>query len=227
MTLNHQDDIVCSVCKSHQTFVVWDSINVTVDPALKRQLLAGELVNCRCNNCGHEERVEFNCLYHDMEKSLAIWLKYPETKRDVGSEEELERLSSFFASPYKCRLVSNFNNLVEKVNTFDFDLSDYAIELFKVVILAKEKLDLAKSMYFDRMETDSECKFVVLVSEFNGQWHEGRYSLQKLNETIAPLMPKIEPYFRLSGNDWPSVDRNLMLGALYKNQDVFRDILQL
>jgi hypothetical protein len=66
---------------------LWDSLNVTLDPDLKEQLLAGKVNVVTCPECGAEAFVEKDLLYHDLERRIMI-LMVPEQRR---GEEDLVR----------------------------------------------------------------------------------------------------------------------------------------
>ena len=76
MSLSHVGAIKCTKCDNTQPFTFWESINVTADPELKARLMQGELTTGVCRKCGLELHITANCLYHDMDKGLAIWLRY-------------------------------------------------------------------------------------------------------------------------------------------------------
>ena len=105
MSSNHQETIICPSCGEGQPFVVWDSINVSVDPTLKQSLLEGALTTLRCRHCGHEAQVAFDCLYHDMDHSVVIWLKYPDDDGACGIDPAARAVSSILAHGANSRLV--------------------------------------------------------------------------------------------------------------------------
>ena len=76
MSKNHTETIKCPSCRKKQTFTIWDSVNVSIDPQLKQKLLNRELTTFICKHCGVDANIESNCLYHDMEKGILVWLMY-------------------------------------------------------------------------------------------------------------------------------------------------------
>src|SRR6266496_2023303 len=137
MSLSRQETIHCSACGAEQAFTLWGSINVTVDPKLKQRLLNGDLSTFRCARCGREEHVVYDFLYHDMEKSLAIWLK----EKD-DSESELAKKSFSDATGIKtCRTVRTVHELYDKIRIFDDGLDDFEIELFKFTLCVRKGID--------------------------------------------------------------------------------------
>jgi len=101
MSRSHQKTISCPNCGEQRGFTVWDSINVTVDPNLKQSLLNGELTTFVCNRCGEGANVTYDLLYHDMEKSLAIWLV-------ENDDDERRQARMMFSSAAGLRLRERF-----------------------------------------------------------------------------------------------------------------------
>jgi len=128
MSLNHIGAIKCSKCGAKQSFTFWESINVSVDRNLKERLTRGELTTFVCEKCGLEGHVTFNCLYHDMDKQLAIWLRYPDEQPST-QEVKLREAFSTMTKGYTCRVVRSFPDLIDKIRVFDDDFSDYLVGL--------------------------------------------------------------------------------------------------
>ena len=76
--------ITCPVCTNRQTCVVWQSINVTLDPELKQRLLDRSLFAFRCDQCGHTAGIEQELMYHDMERKLMILRAKEEPKESLA-----------------------------------------------------------------------------------------------------------------------------------------------
>ena len=70
---NVRTEIVsCPNCSNKQEIEVWESINVTIDPALKEQLFNGTINSFKCSICTYETRIETALLYHDMTQEFAV-----------------------------------------------------------------------------------------------------------------------------------------------------------
>ena len=64
----------CPNCNKEFEFGTYDSINVTLNPDLKKDVLNGNIFKCRCPNCNEEGPLIYPFLYHDMEKHFMIHL---------------------------------------------------------------------------------------------------------------------------------------------------------
>jgi len=65
-------DLQCPHCGTHQETMVWDSINVTLDPDLKQKLFAAEVNQFECQKCGKKSFVNAPLLYHDMHQEFCV-----------------------------------------------------------------------------------------------------------------------------------------------------------
>jgi hypothetical protein len=69
-----QIPINCPKCGKKQEVPVWKSVNVTVDPELKRALFEGRINLFRCSKCSHEGHMDINFVYNDMQQEY--WVEY-------------------------------------------------------------------------------------------------------------------------------------------------------
>ncbi len=74
MSLSEQTTVECPKCTSEQTITLWQSVNVTLDPELKKHILDRTLVRFTCESCGYVAEVHHPFLYHDMERRLMVFL---------------------------------------------------------------------------------------------------------------------------------------------------------
>lgn len=130
MSRAREEKVTCPACGSPGTATIWDSVNPTVDPPLKTELLEGRLLTYVCPSCGSLTHLEHNLLYHDMDQELLIWLTYgPEKVPDPRAMHLFELLKL----PYTKRIVRSSRHLAEKILAFDAGLDDRVIEVLKAV----------------------------------------------------------------------------------------------
>lgn len=67
-------EMECPRCHHKQEVEYWRSLNVTVDPDKKEQLLAGEFNVFLCEQCGFRSFLAAHFLYTDMEKKFSVLL---------------------------------------------------------------------------------------------------------------------------------------------------------
>ena len=82
-------NLECPNCGNKQETMVWNSINVTLDPELKRTLLEAKINLFSCEKCGENSFTDTPLLYHDMAQQFCVQ-SYP-----VEAIEDVEFLRRF------------------------------------------------------------------------------------------------------------------------------------
>jgi hypothetical protein len=72
MTKERMEEIDCSKCGAKQTETVWCTINVTLNPELKKKLFQGEINRFHCKSCRNEPSISLPLLYHDMRNKYCV-----------------------------------------------------------------------------------------------------------------------------------------------------------
>jgi hypothetical protein len=72
MTEVHKHKIACPECGKEQEVKVWDSMNVTLDPDLRRRLFEGEINTFKCDGCSFESFLPAPLMYHDMTRRYVV-----------------------------------------------------------------------------------------------------------------------------------------------------------
>jgi len=124
----------CPFCGTAQEVILYDSVNVSVDPELKDAVLEQTINTFDCINCRKNVSVHKNLLYHDMDNKLLIYLLNQDSEAEAASTGNI--FSSFFAYN-KMRSVCSLNHLKEKILIFENGLNDYIIEIIKCAFAEK------------------------------------------------------------------------------------------
>jgi hypothetical protein len=64
----------CPRCHHKQEVMYWRSLNVTVDPDRKEELLSGDINVFLCEECSYRSFLAAHFLYTDMEKKFSVLL---------------------------------------------------------------------------------------------------------------------------------------------------------
>lgn len=142
MDMSQKERITCPKCGHEQEVAIYPSINASLDTEAKDKLLRNQLFTFTCEECGESTSLIFNCLYHDMEHGLMVWLM-PE-----AGEQELKEMNDTVAQmqafgmtaegqEYRYRVVRTVNELKEKLLIEQENLDDRIIELLKVAYLVQ------------------------------------------------------------------------------------------
>lgn len=138
--------ICCPECRTEQNTKVWEEINAKTSPKAKAEILEGNFFEYECKKCGHKINMTYNCIYHDLENGIVIWL-IPELQgkeckelnevieKDIAKLEKKANEES--ASEEKLfRLVSTPNQLREKLLIAEQGMDDRIVEIMKKIYLA-------------------------------------------------------------------------------------------
>lgn len=156
-----EQEVECPECGKKHTVKMYERINVTENPHLKRSILKNELFMFRCPDCGIAMPMTYPCLIQDTERGYMVWY-VPAFERT-----QMEKIFAFndsgmqsdeykdFNHYYRTRVVSNTNSLIEKMLIFDEDMDDRVVEVLKVMLAMqlqnKYKADTVRIILFERL----------------------------------------------------------------------------
>ncbi|UUC45444.1 CpXC domain-containing protein [Flavobacterium cerinum] len=130
MSLNHKTRQNCPHCDSEQELNYYQSVNVTLNPELKREVLLGKLNRSTCTNCQKEINIISGFLYHDMTQKIMLELALADDETVDQKEQESKNrmMDELIEKGYIYRKVKEYSRLVEKIYIFDNQLNDLVIE---------------------------------------------------------------------------------------------------
>lgn len=157
MSLPKSDQLTCVKCGTAFPITYWASVNVTLNPELRDEVLNGKIRTQECPSCGQSFFLNLDLLYHDMQNKFMISFHAPRPGRQIEypdqlnavtepegtlSEEEQHRLmmdmllaaSEKSMADYRRRIVTSWNQLKEKILIFEAGLEDGALEIIKIGI---------------------------------------------------------------------------------------------
>ena len=143
MSINSKQTVKCPSCGELGEVNVWNIITVHDSPDLKADLLAGKINMFRCGACGHSALMTLPLLYYDWDKKLMILFSPCAEERRGEAYRNMVKISKESGSlknfsGYNLRLVTEYNELLEKILIFDNGLNDKAVEVIKLMILSQD-----------------------------------------------------------------------------------------
>lgn len=167
MSINTKESHPCPKCGQQNDITVWNSITVHDSPDLKHDLLSGKVNFYVCASCGYRALAPNPMLYHDIDKKLLFSFSpcsnlataqelYDKVRETSEKSGELKKLEG-----YNLRFITNINDLMEKIITFDHGLNDKVLEVIKLMILSQ---DLEKSQQREcrlGKKTEENIEFVI------------------------------------------------------------------
>jgi hypothetical protein len=203
MSKPNQNNITCRQCGWQQDFTVWESLNVTMHPERKGELLRGELTRFTCSKCGWATEVVYPLLYHDMEAKLMFWLVPSGDKQNAENFPFRKMMRD-----YRFRFVSNRNELLEKILIFEAELDDRVLECLKLLVLSNSAKDTdptqgplffaamndepgqSRRIYFDYFTADGSKGVGVPFAAYDG-------ILKELSKVLSPVEEERNQWLRV------------------------------
>lgn len=126
-----KDKISCPNCQTEGEFDYWSSVNVDLDPELKKKIFNEEIFIWTCPKCGAKVFIPFGTLYHDMSHKFMIFFSHTEDeeKKDYEMWAMPEELG--LHKDYILRVVKGLLNFKEKILILENGLNDIAVEKLK------------------------------------------------------------------------------------------------
>ena len=200
--------IKCHHCQQVQDFEIYPEINVSKEPALKNMVLNFELFKDTCQNCHQIIPVSYGTIYHDFDQRFLVLLDPNHSKSLTEINKNL--LTEYGElDNYMIRVVSNPDDLKEKILLRDAHLDDRLIEIVKQYYVASAleknpKLELS-TVLFSRGITTHEIVFITTDQQkFKADLNE-----EVMNHLKTLYRQKIEEFTQKGANridaHWVSV----------------------
>jgi hypothetical protein len=152
MSQRQSTTVICPRCGHSQDFLIWPSLNVSLDPDQKPRLLSGELHRFTCGKCASQTEVAYPLLYHDMKRKIMVhYLEEGDTPEELP-DGILGGLLGIMRESYAFRYVHSRNELVEKINIADAGLDDRVVEIFKIILRGQNAEVSEGDLYFSQMQ---------------------------------------------------------------------------
>lgn len=147
MTSFHYEKVQCPYCLNEEDIAIWDVVDVSEDSDLKDKIYLKELQVFACQNCNRKYTLDQPFLYIDPNEKLLIYYA-PKFYTALDNEDSRDGLGSLKTeissempldfgidvSDHTLRIVTDYNDLIEKLHSFDFGLNDRVVEILKIAV---------------------------------------------------------------------------------------------
>jgi predicted RNA-binding Zn-ribbon protein involved in translation (DUF1610 family) len=72
MSIHRTHELTCPQCGNQQTATVWETVNVTMHPEMKEEVIQQRVNVFLCAECGEDIFVDISFLYNDMESRFCV-----------------------------------------------------------------------------------------------------------------------------------------------------------
>ena len=174
MSQKQTTKVTCPKCGKEHDFAIWSSINVTLEPNMKEEVLSRKAFTFECPDCKEKTLYTYDFLYHDMEQKIMIYhvttneamvqaMEGFAQMTNVGVDDGI--LNGPEVEGYRKRIVRSLNDLREKIFIFDAGLDDRVVEIFKVFCIIQLKQNdpefQADEAYFYSREGEIGFQFLL------------------------------------------------------------------
>jgi hypothetical protein len=164
--------IRCPQCSAQQDEILYDGVEVSSEPSLRRMLLENKLNLVTCSSCGHAFRVDKNMLYHDEAHGWMVYLHPARMEDHRQAEEEFRNVLDDLRAVLPdgrdlpaVDLVISRVELVERVFAREADLDPRVLEYVKYLIYTQnldQFMPEEKALLLNAQEcTEEHLCFVV------------------------------------------------------------------
>ena len=156
--MNVETKYICPNCKYEQQIKTYPIINLQSDKELYEDLFSLNLFRIECPKCKKTSVIQYDCLVVDMYKKYIVYL-YTSNNLDEFNkniDKLVDNYKDVLTELKHTRVVTSLNQLLEKLLIFDYDLNDKIIELMKLGLYDKERLDkeIYKNVCFNKIDKD-------------------------------------------------------------------------
>lgn len=204
MTRFHKDYVLCPHCASEESVVIWERVLVQEDPDLKERILKKDLQAFECSNCGETVIMAEPFLYID-NAAKQVFYYCPEYKDllddnralvqtiPLPKASELLGLPEAEASDYRLRLLTTYNDLIEKIHLQDAGLDDRLMELVKLAMrtrLLEAEGKKLSDIYF--LLAENEGMLFQVLEEESG-WNSFETSREAYDNALKMVARDLPP----------------------------------
>ncbi len=204
MTRFHKDYVLCPHCANEESVVIWERVLVQEDPDLKERILKKDLQAFECSNCGETVIMAEPFLYID-NAAKQVFYYCPEYKDllddnralvqtiPLPKASELLGLPEAEASDYRLRLLTTYNDLIEKIHLQDAGLDDRLMELVKLAMrtrLLEAEGKKLSDIYF--LLAENEGMLFQVLEEESG-WNSFETSREAYDNALKMVARDLPP----------------------------------
>lgn len=156
MSQRREVSLTCPQCGKEHPFIIWNSINTTLDPEMKEAVKDRSAFRFVCPDCGAKTYIDYDLLYHQMEDRIMIhYARLDESAEQIyqmlTKDDPEDMVQDMLRNHYLIRIARSQNQLREKIAIFDAGLDDRIIEIYKIFILRTVQ------------EKDPDCKDIEML----------------------------------------------------------------
>lgn len=155
----------CEFCGKPFDTVVYDSVNVDLDPELREKILNGSLFMHECPHCHKKNAILVPMIYHDMKNRFMIFSGDYEYVYSGYESTENKYIPKDVADSYRYVGATNYDELTNKIIALENSLDHRIVELVNCFtgIKLNEKISKERGMEVDAVRLNYDDKGALIV----------------------------------------------------------------
>lgn len=192
----------CPKCSHPQSVEIWTSLNATLQPELREQVLSGSIFTLTCERCSAETTLEMPLLYTDPERGFMIGL-------DTAERPSVPPAETTDMDRPRLRRVETPAHLIEKIRIFEDELDDRLIEILKVLagdLLRDELGETPLALLYDGLSDHPDGRQISFLAFLRKSVRKATYPYDELNEDGMRLLDALRGRWPVKKGHWHTVD---------------------
>lgn len=155
----------CEFCGKPFDTVIYDSVNVDLDPELRDKILNGSLFMHECPHCRKKNAILAPMVYHDMKNRFMIFSGDYEYVYSGYESTENKYIPKDVADSYRYVGATNYEELTNKIIALENSLDHRIVELVNCFtgIKLNEKISKERGMEVDAVRLNYDDKGALIV----------------------------------------------------------------
>lgn len=131
MSSPQKSTITCPNCRKRYKETIWASVNTDLSPDLPERIITGAFFHTVCPHCSNQTTIHYDMLYNDMKHQAWVWLVHLDQREDP--EKAMKEIREvLLPRGVETRLVTNLDQLRDKVSVLEAGLDDRVVEICKL-----------------------------------------------------------------------------------------------
>ena len=204
----------CGVCGEKMPLTFREFVDAKENPQYKKMILDGSFFNVVCPKCGTAALVEYPVMYMDPDKKLNIYMVPRHDRNLIANLNSLKLPEDKVDGDEIKRVTSSSEDLVEKILIYDRGRDDRIIELYKLLISERMRVQWPEMYRTKMLFLPDERGDMFVVRDFNRE-PGGEKLTVVLNEEDYDSMEKdFGKYLKTQPGEFVEVNRKWIEGRI-------------
>ena len=201
-------NLPCSVCGEKIPLNFREFVDVKENPEYKKMILDGGFFNVVCPKCGTTALIEYPVMYMDPDKKLNIYM-VPRHDRTLVANLNSLNIPEDKVDPDEIkRVTASSEDLVEKILIYDSGRDDRIIELYKLLISERMRVQWPEMYRSKLLFIPNQRGDMFVVRDFNREPGGEKLTVVLNEDDYRSMEADFGRYLRTEPGKFVEVNRN-------------------